>query len=46
MKIIFTGDFPDLMFVEVEDDNGKSINAGEWTKEDEFWVLNIKSVEV
>ena len=28
-------------FVESEDENGKSINAGEWSQQGEYWVLTI-----
>ena len=28
-------------FVEVETDDGKSINAGEWIERDGYWVLRI-----
>ncbi len=28
-------------FVEVEDEDGRSINAGEWKQDGEFWLLVI-----
>ena len=28
-------------FVEVETDDGKSINAGEWHQRGDYWVLRI-----
>lgn len=34
-------------FVEVETDDGKSINIGEWIKRsDGFWVLRIKVTDI
>jgi hypothetical protein len=34
---------PDLLFVEVEDGDGKSVKVGEWVKrEDGFWALRIE----
>lgn len=48
MKIVFqpapytTAESPEsLVFVEVEDDQGKSINAGTWSTRDEYSVLTI-----
>jgi hypothetical protein len=35
INIVFTGEMPNLTFVEVEDVNGKSVNVGEWLKKDE-----------
>ena len=41
IRILFSGDFPDITFVEVEDENGKSIRVGEWEKQGQYWVLKI-----
>lgn len=48
INIIFSGDGPDLVFVEIETDDGKSINItdlqGKWDRRDGFWVLRIPPV--
>lgn len=42
IRIRFVGEFGEgLEFVEVEDETGKSINAGEWVEEDDYWVLEV-----
>jgi len=45
MRIVFkreNDESPDLMFVEIEDDNGRSIEVGQWSNEgDGFHVLEI-----
>jgi hypothetical protein len=35
---------PDLLFVEVEDGNGNSINIGQWSERDGYRVLTINTL--
>ena len=43
INIVFAGapGHDSARFVEVETDDGKSINVGEWTQRGNFWVLRI-----
>jgi len=41
INIVFSGEMPNLIFVEVEDVNGKSVSVGEWIKKEEFSILQI-----
>lgn len=44
MNILFIRDHPDqpdLRFVEIEDDNGHSINAGTWSERDGYVILTL-----
>lgn len=47
IEFLFSGnaDNPDLIFVEVEDGNGKSISIGDWSKRDGYSVLSIHNPE-
>jgi len=46
INIIFDGppDHDAGRFVEVETDDGKSINAGTWHQRGKYWVLRITSL--
>ena len=35
---------PHSSFVEVEDEDGKSFNAGSWTQEDDLWVFTLDNL--
>jgi hypothetical protein len=48
INIIFqpiSEDSPDLRFIEVEDQEGKSIRVGEWSEKDGFQVLTLEVQE-
>lgn len=43
INIRFKGSFGEgLEFVEVENEDGESINVGEWEEDGEYWVLQIE----
>lgn len=46
IDLVFDGELPNAVFVEAEDGDGNSINAGHWfQREDGYLVLRISSVE-
>jgi hypothetical protein len=46
IDLVFDGELPNAVFVEAEDGDGNSINAGHWfQREDGYWILRISSVE-
>lgn len=46
VHIVFSGESPNLTFVEVEDESGKSINAGQWVKRaDGLYELIIEGMD-
>lgn len=47
IDIVCTEPGPEQKFVEVEDDEGRSIKIGEWIKRDDgFWALRIDWKEI
>jgi len=44
INILFSGEDPNLMFVEIKNDNGNGVNVGEWSTKDGFQVLRIENV--
>jgi len=48
INIVFDGPPGHLTgnFVEVELDNGESINAGEWIQRGDYWILRIASLPI
>ena len=46
IKILFTGESPNLEFVEIENTNGKSVSVGQWSQEGLYKVLTINSDDV
>ncbi len=44
IQIRFEGEGPHLVFVEVEDRTGKSINVGRWETEGEYKLLVLELV--
>jgi hypothetical protein len=46
IDLVFDGELPNAVFVEAEDGEGNSINAGHWfQREDGYWILRISSIE-
>ena len=46
INIVFSGEEPDLVFVEVEDKVGKSVCVGRWFKEGDLSILAIDALPV
>jgi hypothetical protein len=47
IDIVFEGNMPNALFVEVEDDTGKSIALGEWLQRpDGHWALRLNAFAV
>lgn len=42
MVFVFDGGPPDARLVEVEDEHGNSIVAGEWARRGGYWTLTVK----
>lgn len=43
IEIVFSGEAPNLVFVEVESPPGRGIDIGEWTKRDNYSVLRLRA---
>lgn len=41
LHFVFSGEHPDLQFVEVETPDGKSLDAGKWEKRGQYWHLIV-----
>ena len=44
LHIVLDGNNPNARFVEIEDENGKSVRVGRWEKRGRYWHIVIPAV--